>query len=205
MQKTMPMTILGRTITFFNQRCEDWTHPYEYQGRGTLKTSGCGIFSLCHCAQWLTGRVPSAEDWADFAVQYGGRGDDGTDRPLLLHTLSAHHRAEALGFRYEEDGLLNDQERLFDFLQKGQGVSMGNIRVGHIVTFLSAREINGEKQLLVLDSAADNANPRVVHGVREVLPDTLVTVVDDLPRYGAYWVDLAMARDYNLLHRISFT
>lgn len=202
MCKTIPMTILGRTLTFFNQCSEDWTHPYEYQGRGNLHTSGCGIFSLCHCVQWLTNSVPSAEELADFAVTYGGRGDDGTDRPLLLHTLSAHHRTDALGFRYEEDGLLNDQDRLFTFLQQHQGVSMGNIRVGHIVTFLASREVHGEKQLLVLDSAADNANPRIIHGVREALPDTLVTIADGLPRYGAYWVDLSMARDFNLLHRI---
>ncbi len=205
MQKTMPMNILGRNITFFNQRSAEWTHPYEYEGHGTLKSSGCGIFALCHCVQWLTGKVPIAEELADFAVTFGGRGDDGTDRPLLLHTLMAHNKAAELGFRYEEDGLLNNHELLYNFLKEERGVSMANIRVGHIITFVAAREADGEKQLLVIDSHSESVDPRVIHGVRESLPGTLLTWHEEAgcrQSCAAFWVGLSMARDFNLLHRI---
>lgn len=41
-----PITVLGRRMTFFNQRCKSWTHPYAYQqGTETLSSAGCGIFS----------------------------------------------------------------------------------------------------------------------------------------------------------------
>ena len=205
MDNTMPMQIEGREIVFFNQRSEKWTHPYPYEGHGNLKNSGCGIFALCHCAQWLTGEVPSAEDLADFSVRWGGRGDDGTDRPALLHALMVHNRAAELGFRYEEDGLLNDKDKLFDFLISERGVCMGNIRVGHIVTFVAAREKDGDRQLLVIDSHSESMDPRVLHGVRKSLPQTMLTWREEAglrQSCAAFWVDSALARDYNLLHRI---
>lgn len=81
--KTKAINLGNRTLLFHNQRCKEWTHPYPYQGEGNLANSGCGIFALCHAAQWLTGRCPNAEALADFSVREGGRGDDGTDRPAL--------------------------------------------------------------------------------------------------------------------------
>jgi len=47
--KSKIITVEGVEITYFNQRCKDWTHPYEWQHNGsTLSNAGCGIFSLCH-------------------------------------------------------------------------------------------------------------------------------------------------------------
>lgn len=55
-EKTTRIHLLDRTLTYFNQGCPHWTHPYAWQGEGTLTDSGCGIFSLCHCIEWLTRR-----------------------------------------------------------------------------------------------------------------------------------------------------
>jgi len=210
--KSKIITVEGVEITYFNQRCKDWTHPYEWQHNGsTLSNAGCGIFSLCHCAQWLTGKVQSPEAWADFACTYGGRGDDGTDRTILLHTLMVHGKAQELGFRYEEDGLRNDKEALFDFLLKGEGVAMCNLRVGHIVALLGARVKDGHREILAVDSYSESASEKVRDAVTEVIPGTEVVypvkntqglIVGENIAYAAFWVDADLPMDFNFLHRI---
>ena len=201
----------GREITLYNQRCRDWTHPYPYQGEGNLANSGCGIFSLCHCAQWLTGQVQAPEKWADFAVEKGGRGDDGTDRPELLHTLMTHGEAAKLGFRYEEDGLRNDLDTLYAFLLAHRGVSMCNLRVGHIVSLVDARERDGRRELLAIDSYSESGDPRVRDHVTEVLPGSEILfpirsesglVTGEALHYAAFWVEASLPRDFNLLYRV---
>lgn len=210
--KRAVFTLLNREIAFFNQRSRDWTHLYQWDGNGsTLSNAGCGIFSLCHCAQWLTGREENPEFWADFSCEHGGRGDDGTDRPALLHALQATGEAARLGFRYEEDGLRNDLETLYEFLLHERGVAMCNLRVGHIVTLVAAREQDGRRQLLALDSYSESASEKVRDHVTEVIPGSevayAVTNADGLPvgentAYAAFWVDASLPRDFNLLHRI---
>ena len=98
--KTKKITLGERTLILHNQRCKEWTHPYPYEDHGNLSNSGCGIFALCHAAQWLTGHCPDAEHLADFSVREGGRGDDGTDRPALLHALMLRGENVPLGFTY---------------------------------------------------------------------------------------------------------
>lgn len=209
--KSKRICILGREITFFNQRCRDWTHPYPWQGEGNLANSGCGIFALCHGAQWLTSREQAPEAWADFACQCGGRGDDGTDRPALLHGLQAAGKAAGLGFRYEEDGLRNDLDALFDFLANEKGVSLCNLRVGHIVCLAAARIQDGEKQLLAIDSYSESATEKVRDSVREVVPGSEIewpvrnadgVQVGASTSYAAFWVRATQPRDFNLLHKI---
>ena len=209
--KSIDITVLGRTMTFFNQRCPDWTHLYNYQNDATLSKAGCGIFALCHCAQWLTGRVQDPETWADFSMANGGRGDDGTDRPALLHALMAAGEAARLGFRYEEDGLRNDLDTLYTHLAQGHGAAMCNLRVGHIVALVAAREIDGIRQVLAIDSVCESADLRVRDHVTAVIPGTEVTArvhnragleVGEGTSYAAFWVDASLPRDFNLLHRI---
>lgn len=201
----------GRKITFFNQRNKEWTHPYAYQNTETLSSAGCGIFSLCHCAQWLTGHVQIPEKWADFSCANGGRGDDGTDRPALLHALMATGMNTHLGFRYEEDGLRNDLDTLYDFLLNKRGVSMCNLRVGHIVSLVAAREKDGIKQVLAIDSYSESAAEKVRDHVLEIIPgsEVLYTVknqqglpVGENTAYAAFWVEASLPRDFNLLHSI---
>ena len=201
----------GRKITFFNQRNKNWTHSYDYHNTENLSSAGCGIFSLCHCAQWLTGQVQTPEKWADFSCANGGRGDDGTDRPALLHALMTTGMNSLLGFRYEDDGLRNDVDILYDFLLNGEGVSMCNLRVGHIVALVAAREKDGVKQVLAIDSYSESAAEKVRNHVLEVLPGSEVTyavknenglVVGESTAYAAFWVDAKLPRDFNLLHRI---
>ena len=210
--KRKTFDLLGRSIAFFNQRSRDWTHLYQWDNNGsTLSNAGCGIFSLCHCAQWLTGREENPEFWADFSCQNGGRGDDGTDRPALLHALQATGEATKLGFRYEEDGLRNDLDTLYDMLLHEQGVAMCNLRVGHIVTLVAAREQDSIRQVLAIDSYSESASEKVRDHVIEVIPGSKITYVvknaSGLPvgenmAYGAFWVDASLPRDFNLLHRL---
>lgn len=207
--KTIP--VLGRSLTFFNQRCRDWTHPYPYQDAATLSSAGCGIFSLCHGIEWLTGEVQSPESWADFSVREGGRGDDGTDRPALLHAMQATGQAAKHSFRYEEDGLRNDLDTLWDFLLHERGVSLCNLRVGHIVCLVAARERDGHRELLAIDSYSESASEKVRDRVTEVLPGSEICypvrnqqglIVGEGMSYAAFWVDAATPRDFNLLHRL---
>lgn len=206
-----PITVNGRKIMFFNQRCKAWTHPYAYHNDETLSSAGCGIFSLCHCAQWLTGQVQMPEKWADFSCANGGRGDDGTDRPALLHALMATGFNQMLGFRYDEDGLLNDRERLFDFLLHQEGVAMCNLRVGHIVALVAARVQDGRRQVLAIDSYSESASDKVKDYVAEVIPGSEVVYpvknaagleVGHGMAYAAFWVDADVPRDFNLLHAV---
>lgn len=208
---TLPITVLERKLTFFNQRCRDWTHPYAYQNDENLSSAGCGIFSLCHCAQWLTGNVQTPEKWADFSCANGGRGDDGTDRPALLHALMTAGMNGLLGFRYEEDGLRNDRETLYQHLLHHEGVAMCNLRVGHIVALVAAREKDGRRQVLAIDSYSESASEKVRDHVIEVIPGTEITYavknaqglqVGESTAYGAFWVDADLPRDFNLLYRI---
>lgn len=201
----------GRKITFFNQRSKDWTHPYAYRNTENLSSAGCGIFSLCHCAQWLIGQVQTPEKWADFSCANGGRGDDGTDRPALLHALMALNVNGLLGLRYEEDGLRNDSDALYGFLLNKEGVAMCNLRVGHIVSLVAAREKDGLRQVLAIDSYSESASEKVRDHVIEVIPGSEVTyavknqqglVVGESTAYAAFWVDASLPRDFNFLHQL---
>lgn len=203
--------VQGRKLTFFNQRCKGWTHPYPYQNDATLSSAGCGIFALCHCAQWLTGQVQMPEKWADFSCANGGRGDDGTDRPALLHALMATGMNTLLGLRYEEDGLRNDVETLYRFLTNEDGVAMCNLRPGHIVALVAAREKDGLRQVLAIDSYSESADARVCDHVLETVTGSEVihTVANKrgIPvgqgiSYAAFWVDASLPRDFNLLYRL---
>lgn len=208
---TKGITVLERNLIFFNQRSRDWTHPYPCHNEENLSSAGCGIFSLCHCAQWLTGDVQMPERWADFSCANGGRGDDGTDRPALLHALMETGMAERLGFRYEEDGLRNDLDTLYELLLREECVSMCNLRVGHIVALVAAREQDGRKQVLAIDSYSESASEKVRDKVTEVLPGSEIVYevknssgvsVGQGVSYAAFWVDASLPRDFNLLYRI---
>lgn len=208
---TWHLHIQGHDITMFNQRNRGWTHPYAYNSEGTLSSSGCGIFALGHCAQWLTGKSFDPQTWADFSCAHGGRGDDGTDRPKLLHALMEANRAAELGFRCEDAENRNDLPALHAMLLEGKGVALCNLRVGHIVALVDARMRDGHLELLALDSACDSTHEKVRSHIREVIPAALVhdeyqneagLVTGAADHYAAFWVDGNLPRDFNLLYRI---
>ncbi|MGN1019916.1 MAG: hypothetical protein ACI4O7_06055 [Aristaeellaceae bacterium] len=205
------MIIEGREILYHNQRDPGWTHPYPYLGGEDLHSSGCGIFSLCHCLQWMTGRIWRPEELADMSVACGGRGDDGTDRPALLTGLEASGMARRMGFVWRHGGLENDLPRLYAFLREEQGVAMANLRKGHIVALLAAREMDGARQILAVDSVSETSDPRVkphvaalVPGTRTITSGTAADGVTPVCRegYAAFWVTADCPRDYTLLYRI---
>lgn len=204
---------MGKTVTVLNQRSRLWTHPYDYvtPQKATLSSAGCGVFSVCHCGQWLTGKEFSPEALADFSMANGGRGDDGTDRPALLAAMMEKGLARQFGFTYEMDGLRNDKDTLWEHLILHRGVALCNLRVGHIVSLLDARVQDGEKQVLVLDSYCETMDPRVTGVVREVIEDSAIVSENHNEKgvytgmqiqYAMYYAACDTIRDFNLLHAL---
>ena len=211
--KKICVTYHGRDLTVFNQNSRLWTHDYGYIDRSasTLCNAGCGIFSACHCGQWLTGREFDPDMLADFSMDHGGRGDDGTDRPVLLAAMQEKGLAKEFGFEYHGDGLRNDLDTLRTHLLEHKGVVMCNLRVGHIVSLVDARKVGDEVQALVIDSARDCIHDRVMNHVREVIEDSAIwttiknedgLVVGEKKHHAMYWVNTEIIRDFNLLHAI---
>ena len=203
----------GKDITVLNQRSRLWTHYYDYVTpmKSTLSNAGCGVFSVCHCGQWLTGKEFDADALADFSMANGGRGDDGTDRPALLKAMQEKGLAAEFGFRYEFDGLRNDLDTLKAHLLEHRGVALCNLRVGHIVSLLDARVVGDRIEALALDSYSESNHARVKNHVREIIKDSAIKtdvknenglVVGKQKQYAMYWVDIDIVRDFNLLHAI---
>ena len=209
--KTLDIAYGGRCLRYLNQTCRQWTHPYNYQGgTETLSNAGCGIFSLCHAVEWMHGLHLSPEEMADFSMANGGRGDDGTDRPALLHALMVTGLGKQLGLQYHEDGLRNDLEALWAHMASSCGTALCNLRVGHIVAVVDARMQAGERQLLIIDSVAESAGEKVRDHVREVIPQSMTlrhtinaqgVYVGRSNQYGMFWVDANLPKDFNLLYK----
>ena len=208
--KTREMNCLGRTMRFCNQKSLDWTHPYEYEHNGaTLSSAGCGIFALVHAVEWMHGLRLDPDRVAEVSVAVGGRGDDGTDRPAMLHGMMETGFAARCGFRYEDDGLLNDAERLWQHMKAGNA-ALCNLRVGHIVALLDWRERDGRRQLLVMDSVAESAGEKVRDHVCEVVEGSEIAypirnaagdTVGFGESYALFWVEADLPRDFNLLYK----
>lgn len=202
----------GKTIRFLNQRSEEWTHLYEYPADpgSNMHNAACGIFSVCFAAEKMTGKRIDAEELADFSCMEGGRGDDGTDRPALLTALEKHGRSREYGFCYDGLGLQSDHDKLWAVLTNG-GCALCNLRPGHIVCLVEAREVNGEKQVLVIDSYSESADKRITDQVCEVIPESQVVslirndsglVTGYQISHGMFWVPLTLPRNFNLLYPI---
>ena len=200
----------GRTLRLYNQRCREWTQDYGYQGAyASLSSSGCGVFSIGNAVCFLNGIRVDAGALAAFSMENGGRGDDGTDRPALLSALEEKGWARRYGFSYKGDGLRNDLDTLYRHLLDG-GAGLGNLRVGHIVAMVQAREKDGEKQVLALDPYSETNDARITPAVRETVPgsEVISAVLNEKGEpvgyqltYAMYWMPLAHVHDFNLLHR----
>lgn len=201
----------GRSILFMNQRCRGWSHPYAYVGESeTMSNAACGIFSIAHASQWMTGQPVDAVALADYSRACGGRGNDGTDRPVLLRQLQESGRAARMGFRYANDGHRNDTDALFAHIEAGN-TAICNLRIGHIVAIVKSRIVDGERQLLAIDSYSESSADRVKNYVREVVPGSeIVTGVSNRDgltvgyqvTYAMFWVPASLPRDFNLLYRL---
>lgn len=203
----------GINLRYLNQRCRDWTHPYEYPPHpgGTLTSAGCGIFSACFAIQKISGQEVNVEALADFSCANGGRGDDGTDRPMLLKAMKEKGLLEKYGIRYDGEGHVNDHDKLWDTLSEG-GCALCNLRVGHIVCLIGCRIKDGERQVLAIDSHSESGDKRIADHVREIVESSEVIapvkneaglLTGYVVNYGIFWVPLALARDFNLLHPLS--
>ena len=209
--KTIEFDYAGRHLKLCNQRCRDWTHPYGYlDNDNTLSHAGCGIFSIVNASQWLTGVFHDPDELAQFSLDHGGRGDDGTDRPVLLQAMQDAGLAREFGFSYCGDGLRNDLPVLFEHLMKGNA-ALCNLRVGHIVALVGAREQDGVRQVLAADPYSESMDSRVIERVCEVIPGSEIVspAVNDRgltvgwqKSYALFWAELDTVRDFNLLHRL---
>lgn len=205
----------GKELRLLNQSSTEWTHPYGYpyipsEADDNLHDAGCGIFSVAHLIDWRTGEKIDVEELADFSCATGGRGDDGTDRPMLLAAMEREGRLKKVGLRYDGDGLLNDHEALWATFEAG-GCALANLRVGHIVALVDHRVVDGERQLLVMDSSRDCVHPAVWGKVCEIVPEAEVCAeylsrrgvhTGEARYYAMYWVPLELPSDFNLLHKI---
>ena len=210
-EKTCLLNCLGRTLRFCNQKSRDWTHPYEYEHNGSnLSNAGCGIFALTHAVEWMHGTRLNPDEVAEVAVSVGGRGDDGTDRPVMLDGMMKNGFAAKCGFRYEGEGLLNDHERLWQHMKAGN-TALCNLRVGHIVAVVDHREVDGERQVLIIDSSRDSMYVPVRRDICEVVIGSEIYAEYVNSRgvrcgegqyYAMYWVPLTKCSDFNLLHKI---
>ena len=209
--KTIEFDYAGRHLKLCNQRCRDWTHPYGYlDNDNTLSHAGCGIFSIVNASQWLTGVFHDPDELAQFSLDHGGRGDDGTDRPVLLQAMQDMGLAREFGFSYCGDGLRNDLPVLFEHLMNGNA-ALCNLRVGHIVALVGAREQDGVRQVLAADPYSESMDSRVIERVCEVIPGSEIVspAVNDRgltvgwqKSYALFWAELDTVRDFNLLHRL---
>lgn len=209
--RSKPILLEGHQMIFYNQRSRDWTHPYPFGAeQENLSQAGCGIFSVCHVREWLTGEKCVPEELADFSCRSGGRDDTGTNRPGLLSAMEKTGLAREYGFSYHFDGLNNDLERLWEHMAEG-GCALCNLRVGHIVALLAAREMEGRRAYLALDSYCESQDSRVMDHVLGTVPGTEVTylrknglgiVTGAQTSYAAYWVDASLPKDFNYLHPI---
>ena len=202
----------GRALRLLNQRSKEWSYPYDHitAPGDTLASSGCGLFSLCHAVEWMHGLRLSPERLSDFAREKGGRGDDGTDRPALLAALMAHGEAARMGFSYARDGLRNDLDTLWEHISQGKGVSLCNLRAGHIVALVDSRTVGEEKQLLAIDCYCESGSEKVRDHVREIVPQSEIIadtvnkdglVVGQAVQYAMFWVPASLPKDFNLLHK----
>ena len=91
---------------------------------------------------------------------------------------------------------------------KAGNTALCNLRVGHIVALLDAREENGKRQLLAMDSVAESAGEKVRNSVYGVVDGSLISypirnsaglVVGHGESYALFWVDAELPRDFNLL------
>lgn len=211
-EKIVHTSIGGIPFRFCNQSSEDWTYPYPYEGSDDdLCSSGCGIFSVVHASQWMTGRFFPPELLARFALEYGGRGDDGTDRPTLLRTMEKHGLSHKMGFTYHGEDLRNDLDELYAHLSEGKGCALCNLRVGHIVALLGAKEVDGVRQVLVVDSASETDNPLIRNAICQIDESTAISkekrnaahlLCAYAKTYAVYWAKLDIVRDFNLLHAL---
>lgn len=208
--KTVHFNLCGMPFSFCNQSSEKWVYPYAYDNNGEdLCDAGCGIFSIVHAVECMQGFFCPPEIIARFSVLHGGRGDDGTDRPTLLRAMEKEGLAAKLGFCYHGEDLRNDKEALFDHLMEGNGTALCNLRKGHIVTLIGARETEKGQEVLVIDSSSETDNPAIRNMITQVLPESKILKekrnADHLlcsmaMTYAVYWAKLETVRDFNLLH-----
>ena len=116
------------------------------------------------------------------------------------------------GYERGEDIRLasNDLHISLDKMEKG-GYALTNLRVGHIVAIVDHRIVDGERQLLIIDSARDSMNNQVRGNIAEVIPQSRVcarfknlrgVVTFEGYHYAMFWVKLEQTSDFDLLHKI---
>jgi len=114
-----------------------WTGAANTYGTGTLRATGCGIFSLVNCVGYLTGKAMDVNEvaaWAYSIGAYNAGGADGTYRYELYPYVEARY-GKKYGFTMNCNGTQGwwqgaSSSVLINHLKSG-GVAIGHVP-GHL-------------------------------------------------------------------------
>ncbi|MDO4547031.1 MAG: hypothetical protein Q4D04_02935 [Clostridia bacterium] len=205
--------VLGRDVILFNQHSSEWDFVYNHpvDPFDTLKTAGCGIFSICHAVEWMTGKIIDPIELARFSMLNGARMYDGTNRPKLLMAMQRSGLAERYGFSYRGTGPQNGEDELFGHISQG-GAALCNLRVGHIVAVVAARNMNSGRELLIIDSHPTTRSNAQYEAIKQAEGDAFIVyetingsgaVTGVSAQASAFWVSASAPFNYDLMHPIS--
>ena len=118
-----------------------WTGAANTYGTGTLRATGCGIFSLVNCVGYLTGKAMDVNEvaaWAYSIGAYNAGGADGTYRYELYPYVEARY-GKKYGFTMNCNGTQGwwqgaGSSVLINHLKSG-GVAIGHVP-GHFIAIV---------------------------------------------------------------------
>ncbi len=118
-----------------------WTGAANTYGTGTLRATGCGIFSLVNCVGYLTGKAMDVNEvaaWAYSIGAYNAGGADGTYRYELYPYVEARY-GKKYGFTMDCNGTQGwwqgaGSTVLINHLKSG-GVAIGHVP-GHFIAIV---------------------------------------------------------------------
>ncbi len=118
-----------------------WTGAANTYGTGTLRDTGCGIFSLVNCVGYLTGKAMDVNEvaaWAYSIRAYNAGGADGTYRYELYPYVEARY-GKKYGFTMNCNGTQGwwqgaGSSVLINHLKSG-GVAIGHVP-GHFIAIV---------------------------------------------------------------------
>ncbi len=110
-----------------------WTGAANTYGTGTLRATGCGIFSLVNCVGYLTGKAMDVNEvaaWAYSIGAYNKGGADGTYRYELYPYVEARY-GKKYGFTMDCNGTQGWWQGSSSTILKNH-LKSGGVAIGHV-------------------------------------------------------------------------
>lgn len=138
---SVPATALDESWQIVIQNDTKWTGAANTYGTGTLRATGCGIFSLVNAVGYLTGNAMDVNEvaaWAYSIGAYNAGGADGTYRYELYPYVEAKY-GERYGFTCNTNGTQGwwasvKSSVLINHLNSG-GVAVAHVK-GHFIAIV---------------------------------------------------------------------